>query len=227
MDSKKISFYMLALATGLLFILSSCQRESTTIDSNEDQQYFVFNSTDRSFKAYDIATISQINGIPVASQRGPNKSTNGHVSTQSGLSFSFSALENPSGVHGQTQTNSGWPGVIESMHATSECITVIGDRAYFGGVITQIETGPYQPFSVGWQVYFAVEDNGQGNNADPDRYGVAIFFLPPGLLVTDVLPIEIIELYGIESWCDVWPIEYDDGGIPFDDGEVPTNIRIK
>jgi hypothetical protein len=227
MKAKNISFCVLVFTTGLFFSLNSCQKEPTSINPDNDQQFYVLNTVDGSIISDEVRTISISNVKPIASQRVLKKSTNGHVRTHSGLAYSFSAKENSGGVHGQTQTISGWPGVIESMHVNSNCITVIGNRAFYGGVITQIEVGPYQPFTVGWQVYFAVEDNGEGNNSESDRYGMAIFLLPPGLDVNQVLPVEFIELYGIETWCDVWPIEYEDGQIPFLDGLMPTNVQVK
>lgn len=227
MKAKINSLYVLVMSTGIFFSLNSCQREPDSINLADNQQFYVLNSADASIISTDIGTISIGNVKPVTSQRGPNKSTNGHIRTQSGLAYSYSAMENPSGVHGQTQTISGWPGVIESMHVDSNCITVVDNRAFYGGVITQIEAGPFQPFTVGWQAYFAVEDNGEGANAEPDRYGIAIFLLPPGLDLHQVLPVEFIELYGIETWCDVWPIEYEDGQIPFFNGIAPTNVQVK
>lgn len=60
-----------------------------------------------------------------------------------------------------------------TVHATVSCLSVAGNQAWMGAVVTRspLETGA---FSEGGQILWTVIDNGEGNNANPDR--VSSFF---------------------------------------------------
>ncbi|MCI0435513.1 MAG: hypothetical protein L0271_17990 [Gemmatimonadetes bacterium] len=54
--------------------------------------------------------------------------------------------------------------------ASVECLTVVGNRAFFGGTITSSNSALIQ---VGTKSYFWVEDNGEGTNDPADIISVA------------------------------------------------------
>jgi len=60
------------------------------------------------------------------------------------------------------------PGVFMnvSLTVTLDCLTIAGNRAALSGLITSSS----EPSLVGQRSLLAVEDNGQGNNAPPDRF---------------------------------------------------------
>ena len=66
----------------------------------------------------------------------------------------------------------------------TECVTVDGNEAVYGGTITEALNVPEflaDWFSAGSHVYFRVIDNGQGNNAPPDQMDAVIFIFPYSL----------------------------------------------
>jgi len=71
------------------------------------------------------------------------------------------------------------------------CINAEGNRATIGGVITEVRDDAGYPdyFKVGNYVYLAVEDNGEGAMAPPDKTGSALYIgFADDPLFCDVLP---------------------------------------
>jgi hypothetical protein len=52
------------------------------------------------------------------------------------------------------------------IHFDIDCLQTTGNTAQMSGVITMDNDFPER---VGWLIRFKVEDNGEGNNANPDR----------------------------------------------------------
>lgn len=88
-------------------------------------------------------------------------------------------MEINSGVHGQVVIS----GPTFNLHLDTECVFVVDNRATIGGIITQIEIPEHFPFpflTKGWEFYLAVEDNGEGSNANPGRVHANVYAAPPG-----------------------------------------------
>jgi hypothetical protein len=99
------------------------------------------------------------NGV-VASATGSGQATVGGALR----TFSFTAREYADGsVQGEAQINNRSQDV--SLHLALDCLVVSGNTAYMSGAVTKssnpADVGP------GWD--FAVQDNGEGSNAPPDK----------------------------------------------------------
>lgn len=106
----------------------------------------------------------------VVSTRGNNSSANGHFTNPLGDNVhTFSIMQNNGGVNGNYIIKGGFIGEI---NMTSECIVVEGNRAVVSGQITKILGDNPFKLIVGDYMYFCHEDNGEGNNAPPDRSNV-------------------------------------------------------
>ncbi|HET9372348.1 MAG TPA: hypothetical protein VFO19_18930 [Vicinamibacterales bacterium] len=103
----------------------------------------------------------------------------------------FAAVGLPDGsVSGEAQINVHALNV--AWHTRIECLTVVGNRAFMGGTIT--ESTNEAVVRTGTKSYFWVEDNGEEGGAAPDRISVAgVNETPEGLadfcgLVQNLLP---------------------------------------
>jgi len=226
--------YLFLTAVLSVLAMSSCQKDNL-IDNHlkaptEHSIYFL-SQDNQSFEMMSISSINQnLKLDQIIRPRGYNASAHGrYTATEFGYSLNFSAMQKPNGANGHIKLDGS--GVLLNAKIDVDCITVVGNFAYFGGVITDVEFSEPSPIGVGSQAYFAVVDNGEGTNADPDQFGSRVIFLPPGLLVTEALSQEMIDAFGIETWCDLWPLRYaDDEEFPefnFFDGGDPTNIQVK
>ena len=87
--------------------------------------------------------------------------------------FTASAVKHADGsVSGQAQINNRTLGV--KAHISIDCLLIVGNVAVLSGVVTTSSDAR----RVGSGVFFAMEDNGEGNNAPADRITQA-FPAPP------------------------------------------------
>jgi hypothetical protein len=112
--------------------------------------------------------------------------------------FSFEAREYSDGtVNGNAQVKNRATGQTLNIHI--DCLNVIGNVAVVSGIAWSA-TGPGNTNGDG--AIFAVEDNGQGAGATPDR--VTYAYTGSGLVCTDTTPANV---------GDIDPLFYDvDGG---------------
>ena len=62
------------------------------------------------------------------------------------------------------------------------CFNHVDNRATIGGRITSLQLADefsHFPYTTDWIIYFAVEDNGEGDNSDPDRYHAQLYLAMP------------------------------------------------
>jgi hypothetical protein len=133
-------------------------------------------------------------GISLKAEAGGLAKAVGSAHTLSGGALrtaAFNAIEHADGsVSGNAQINVHALDV--AWHTRIECLTVVGNRAFLGGTITG--SSDEARVRVGTKSYFWVEDNGEGDDAAPDRVSVAgVNETPGGLadfcgLVQNLLP---------------------------------------
>jgi hypothetical protein len=104
-------------------------------------------------------------------------SGHGNLTVGGGLrTFSFTAVTKSDGtVTGEVELKSRASGTV--IHATINCLTVVGNHAYIGGVVTK-STDPEFDF-VGKPCVFAVIDNGEGAGSPPDELSLFTTFVNP------------------------------------------------
>ncbi|NNC94681.1 MAG: hypothetical protein HKN92_03905 [Chitinophagales bacterium] len=146
-------------------------------------------------------------------------SATGIITTAMGSKVLVSAMRTPSGMHGQNKIDG--PSLFKSVRFNSDCIFTVGNQAHFGGEITHLELDTAQlppgfPLQVGWTIYYAVADSGQGKKSPPDSYG-AIFAAPPFDTAGVAIP----------PMCEAVYDAYQALGVPFFPGQKPTNIVVK
>lgn len=90
--------------------------------------------------------------------------------------LSLIAMEFSDGtVRGQITDRYSIPG--RGWHGNVECLSVNGNQAWVGGVITH----HHNPLAIGGYFYIRVEDNGTSRQDPPDRLSAAFTFINPGI----------------------------------------------
>lgn len=93
--------------------------------------------------------------------------------------ISFDGMQGEFGVRGsatfQQTLSLPFPpfNAVVRIAMTTHCVTVKGNEAIYGGLITESEGSPFPgggPFAIGRYFYFKVKDNGNGKNAPVDQY---------------------------------------------------------
>lgn len=128
--------------------------------------------------------------------RTPTHHVNGHfhpILDPNEVDFTFSGVQNNGGIHGNAQVKS-W---FLDFNISTECMTVVGNEAIYGGVITQVNyVDPDWAavwcdeicIEVGVHFVIKVVDNGEGQNAPPDRS--ALYFAIGPVPLCDFFPVD-------------------------------------
>jgi hypothetical protein len=93
----------------------------------------------------------------------------GHVTVDgTRRTFTFSAVSQSDGsVSGHAELFNRQTGFLAN--ADVICLTLIGNRAWMGGIIKHSD----EPGCEGTNIYFNVQDNGEGSNGEPDLLSLA------------------------------------------------------
>jgi hypothetical protein len=124
-----------------------------------------------------VVMLASLLTAPAAAGRNPSASGHGNrISLGELRTFSFTAVEHADGtVTGEAEVfNRGWPVIA---HWKIDCLQFVGEnRAIASGAITHSDDPVVE---VGRIAVFGVEDNGEGENAPPDRITTVPDYAPP------------------------------------------------
>jgi hypothetical protein len=173
------------------------------------------------------AILSLCVSMPLLADSGPSTNGSFEFAAASGpLNFEFDArLQNNGSTQGQITvtgsvdlpdqdvdgegSGSGAGVVALSMTITVDCLVVNGNHAALSGEVTESNVGGY----VGRRAIMAVEDNGEGKNADPDRFTWGFYGSPALTWVATDAELEFDEGVGL-TWLATDFEREDDEGIP-------------
>lgn len=128
-----------------------------------------------------LAAVVMLTSALAAAAAGGNPKASGHANLTVGdgqtRTFSFTAVQHADGtVTGQGQVNN--PSFPIRLHFELDCLKFDGDnRIIASGPVTQ--SSDPDTVAVGRIAVFAVEDNGEGVNAPPDRITTIPDYDPP------------------------------------------------
>jgi hypothetical protein len=133
--------------------------ETMAIDIENNPAYTYFNHT---------ANNAYTRGLFMPSYRDP-------------LVISWSGFTDETGTYGTAEIQMSRPGYSFHFILQTECVTVDGNAAVFGGIITEVveSSGNPPPFGVNWRFYFKVIDNEQGNSINYDLISNTRVFASP------------------------------------------------
>ncbi|PKA84591.1 hypothetical protein ATE92_2789 [Ulvibacter sp. MAR_2010_11] len=154
---KKFKVSLLAVTVLSVFVLTSCQKENL-VDSQTEN-----------LTTPTEAIQTRASG---PSANGQGTITLGEETTRH---FSFHAKEKNNGAVSGNGVLTYTAGQLK-IHFDINCLAVDGNTATLTGVITKYADAPER---VGWNCWFKVTDNGEGNNADADQ--MTLFLSNPEL----------------------------------------------
>lgn len=204
--------FTLIFVASLLFLITGCINETPNPAepalSEENVIMYRMDGNMEDYKTFSIESLIANQGSLIANQgtkaisaRLINPSANGHFTNPlGGNAHTFSIMQNNGGVNGAYIIKGGFIGEI---NMTSECIVVEGNRAVVSGQITKISGDNPFGLIVGDYMYFCHEDNGEGNNAPPDRSNA--YFLKSSQNsgpICDLIPPSYWSIQ-LDEWVDV------------------------
>ena len=130
-----------------------------------------------------------VDGLAFAKGGGPSARGSGHLvddrpadPAQHALrTFSFVAHSN--GGQFQIKNRS----FDAKLHGSVECVTVVGNQAWFAGTVTQSD---FDPIPVGSIRAFTVVDNGEGQGDPPDQIANSVR----------------LNVISAQDWCNITPV---------------------
>ena len=177
----------LLFALGLI-LFTSCskddsleQTELQTIDS-----VYVLNQFNDS-ATWDSQVLDNSQNGANYSYEDPNITyrahTKGHYSQPSrdGMTLQWDGTTTIQGFQGRAVFKQATPNFSLHFNMETECITVDGNEAVYGGIITQVIelSGDTPIIGVGWRFYFKVTDNDQGGIVTNDQISNVTLFTSP------------------------------------------------
>lgn len=128
-----------------------------------------------SLEPASVISLDQIQhnaGTEVTPRESSNASVNGHFSPVPGFEVNLSGMQNNSGIHGNGQITSEFV----SFQFETVCLNFAGNEVVYGGKITKVRfiTDAWEaafPGTIreGRYLVLKVMDNGEGQNAAPDK----------------------------------------------------------
>nr|WP_321237447.1 hypothetical protein [uncultured Psychroserpens sp.] len=180
---------MLIITLGFI-CLTSCSKEELNepITEQNTEATYVFKLSNTNDWEASVSSDQGEKSNNAFSSRSNGNSLHAHgiFSAFDGGLISFCGTQNNGGTHGNARLEVTF-GPFGTANVTLETVSVvsIGDNeVVYGGQISEVientvmfpppppgfPAPPCDPYELGTYVYFAVKDNGQGNNAPSDQY---------------------------------------------------------
>ncbi len=95
--------------------------------------------------------------------------------------ITWSGTEDGTGTRGSAELQMSTPAYSFHFILETECVTVDGDAAVYGGIIVEVvqTSGNPPPFGVNWRFYFKVIDSEQGGGVNYDQISNTRIFASP------------------------------------------------
>ena len=188
----KNSIFLIAIG---LVLLTGCSKDES-FEPTEEQ------TIDTVYVLKQIDGTTTMETIPLDGQNGvdytytednpyENGFTNGlYISSSRETNIiTWSGFTDETGNYGNAVLQMSTPGYSLHLILETECVTVDGNAAVYGGIITEVveRTGNAPPFGVNWRFYFKVVDNEEGNGVNIDQISnTRIFASPRSMSLCDV-----------------------------------------
>ena len=150
-----------------LILLTGCTKDESyeQIEEQTIDYVYVLNNSDGSFnqEAMQKDERQKPTAITYSTNDGVNAHTDGYYtpSSRDAMTITWSGSQNGYRTSGSTEIKQSTPNFSFHFVLETECVTVDGNQAVYGGTITQIRTltGNAPPIGVGWRFYFKVTDS--------------------------------------------------------------------
>lgn len=163
--------------SGLLLLsilaLFGCSEDNTNEQpDNEAGVKVILLSESGEVMSSEIVTTDLNLTASVQQNRNPNQMATGEYGVSSGNQYTFSAVENNGGVHGELDIQRLDVGAV---HATTICVTTIGDEAVAFYLVDSVEF-PASVWAENIILGIKYKDNGEGaNTVDEASYYILVY----------------------------------------------------
>ena len=181
---------LMLLTAFLCIVFTSCSKEDINeqpLQEQTDAAYVFKLSQGNEWEAVLNSQLeNKINTEFISSRNGNSLHAHGNFSGFNGGLISFSGTQNNGGVHGSAtlEVTFGPFGTANVVLETVSVISIGDNEAVYGGQITEVlentvmfpppppgfPAPPCDAYELGTYVYFAVKDNGQGDNSPADQF---------------------------------------------------------
>ncbi len=155
----------LLFAIGLFLVVGCTKDESyKQIEEQTIDSVYVLNQLDGS-STWETMLIDELQNSAVriySKNDGDAAHTDGYYvpASRDAMTITWSGTQNRNGPHGSASIQQSTPNFSFHFVLETECVTVDGNQAVYGGTITQVKTlnGNAPAIGVGWRIYFKVTD---------------------------------------------------------------------
>lgn len=176
----------LTLTAGL-FLLSACSKDESfeTIDEQSNDVIYVLDQNQEQGTFTTMAVDNYQGGVNFTKTTG--NSDFGHTSGlfqpmyRDPVVLSWSGNRDDTGTYGNAELLISRTNYNIHILMEAECITVDGDTAMYGAIITEVIelSGDAPPLTANSRFYFRVKDNQQGGSAGFDQISNTLIFASP------------------------------------------------
>ena len=176
----------LLFAIGLI-LLTGCSKDETFEQVEEqtiDTTVLVLEKVDGKYiwEAMPINELQKGTALKYDKVDGTSAHTNGYYEStnRDNTIISWSGTQTYGGVRGSAEVKMTAPDYSFQFAMETECVTVNGNEAVYGGVITEIRglSGKPPVFDLGWRFYFKVVDFQRGGHQFDKIANMMIFASP-------------------------------------------------
>jgi|TARA_R110002110_G_scaffold175760_5_gene379484 hypothetical protein len=156
----------LLFALGLILV-SGCTKDESykQIEEQTINSVYVLNQLEGAF-TWETMLIDELQDSTKRTYSiidGENAHTDGYYvpSSRDAMTITWSGTQTTNGARGSAEIRQTTPNFSLLFVLETECVTVDGNQAVYGGTITEIKalTGNAPPIGMGWRFYFKVIDS--------------------------------------------------------------------
>jgi hypothetical protein len=183
----------LLFALGLI-LLTGCTKDESyeQIEEQTIDSVYVLNQLEGS-STWETMLVDELQNTAArtySTNDGENAHTDGYYtpSSRDAMTITWSGTQNRNGALGSAEIRQSTPNFSFHFVLKTECVTVDGNQAVYGGTITQVRTltGNAPLIGIGWKFYFKVTDNVEDrrpvNAARYDQISNSTIFTTPNSL---------------------------------------------
>lgn len=170
-----------------LFLLTACSKDESfeQVDEQSNDVIYVLeqNQEQGTFRTVGIDNSQNGTNFIATTNNSDFGYTDGLYAPmfRDPVSLSWSAIKDESGTYGTAELQISRTNYNIHVIMQTECLTVDGDTAMYGAVITEVVelSGDTPPLTVNWRFYFQVKDNKGANGVGFDQLSSTSIFASP------------------------------------------------
>jgi hypothetical protein len=177
---------IIPIALGI-FLFTSCSKDESFEQTEDQTTHSVYvlkqNNQTTSWETISLENVQENTSSAIPVQVSTSNHTEGQFtsSTRDLFSITWSGTQSNGRTSGSAVIEQTTPSSSFKFIMETECVTVDGDNAVYGGIITEVITrsGDTPQIGINWRFYFKVIDNGRGSSTVFDQISNTRLFTSP------------------------------------------------